>query len=74
MPICRPVFPAGRLCRRAGPIYYLGWAISAGVLLIEHRLIAADDLSRINVAFFMLNGLVAALLGLAAIAAVFFAR
>jgi len=56
------------------PIYYLGWAISAGVLLIEHRLIAADDLSRINVAFFMLNGLVAALLGLAAIAAVFFAR
>jgi len=57
-----------------GPIYYLGWAISGLVLLVEHRLIAEDDLSRINVAFFTLNGVVAALLCLAAVAAVFVGR
>jgi 4-hydroxybenzoate polyprenyltransferase len=51
-------------------VYYLGWAVCAAVLLVEHRLIAEDDLSRINVAFFTLNGVIAALLGLAAIVAV----
>jgi 4-hydroxybenzoate polyprenyltransferase len=29
------------------------------VLVWEHRLIKADDLSRINVAFFTLNGVIA---------------
>lgn len=54
-----------------GPIYYAGWAISAVTLLVEHRLIAADDLSRINLAFFSLNGLISVLLGLAVIVSVF---
>ena len=52
-------------------LYYLGWGVCAVVLLVEHRLIGAEDLSRINVAFFTLNGVIAALLGLAAIASVF---
>jgi 4-hydroxybenzoate polyprenyltransferase len=51
-------------------VYYLGWAVCAAVLLVEHRLIAADDLSRLNVAFFTLNGVIAALLGVAAVVAV----
>lgn len=56
-----------------GPVYFLGWAVSGLVLLLEHRLIAEDDLSRINVAFFTLNGVIAALLCLSAVAAVFLA-
>lgn len=50
--------------------YYLGWVLCAVVLLVEHRLISERDLSRINVAFFTLNGVIAALLGLATIVAV----
>ncbi len=48
------------------------WAgVCAVVLLVENRLIAEDDLSRINVSFFTLNGVIAALLGLATIVSVF---
>ncbi len=57
-------------------IFFLlaGWAAGAGViyagfcagvvaiLLYEHRLISATDLSRVNLAFFTLNGFVAVLL------------
>lgn len=51
-----------------------GWAVGAGwiffaitlvvviILLLEHRLIAPDDLSRVNLAFFTMNGFVALLL------------
>jgi len=46
----------------------LGWgyfgflALTAGLLWVEHRLISENDLSRINVAFFTINGVVAATL------------
>ena len=39
--------------------WYLVWALITGILLWEHTLIKADDLSRINLAFFTLNGFVA---------------
>lgn len=44
----------------------LGWGyfgflmLTGGLLVIEHKLISENDLSRINVAFFTLNGVVAA--------------
>jgi 4-hydroxybenzoate polyprenyltransferase len=41
-----------------GPIYAAGVAVVAGVLLYEHSIVSADDLSRVNRAFFDLNGLV----------------
>jgi 4-hydroxybenzoate polyprenyltransferase len=41
-----------------GPIYAAGVAAVAGVLLYEHSIVRADDLSRVNRAFFDLNGLV----------------
>jgi 4-hydroxybenzoate polyprenyltransferase len=48
---------------------YLGAvAVAAGLLLYEHRIVSPDDLSRVNVAFFNVNGLVAVLLGLCGIA------
>jgi 4-hydroxybenzoate polyprenyltransferase len=36
--------------------------LTALLLWIEHKLISPDDLSRINVAFFTINGVVAATL------------
>ena len=45
-----------------GWIAYAGIAIVAGILYWEHRLVTPDDLSRINVAFFNLNGYVSILL------------
>lgn len=50
--------------------WYAVWAVIAGVLTWEHRIISPDDLSRVNMAFFTLNGVIAfmvlggALLGL----------
>ena len=42
---------------------YAGFCLAvAAILLFEHRLISADDLSRVNLAFFTLNGFVAVLL------------
>ncbi len=37
-------------------LYYMGVAVAAGVLLYEHSLVRADDLSRLDAAFFTLNG------------------
>lgn len=45
-----------------GWIAYAGIAIVAGILYWEHRLVTPNDLSRINVAFFNLNGYVSILL------------
>jgi len=42
-----------------GPIYYAGVAIVAAVLVYEHAIVKPTDLSRLNVAFFNLNGYVA---------------
>ena len=45
-----------------GWIAYAGIAIVAGILYWEHRLVTPQDLSRVNVAFFNLNGYVSILL------------
>ncbi|OLN24682.1 4-hydroxybenzoate polyprenyltransferase [Desulfovibrio sp. DV] len=52
-------------------VYYVFWGVCSAVLLVEHRLISQHDLSRINVAFFTLNGIIAALLGAGTLLAVF---
>ncbi len=41
-----------------GVLYYAGVGLAAVVLFIEHRVVRPDDLSRVNVAFFTMNGLV----------------
>jgi 4-hydroxybenzoate polyprenyltransferase len=46
---------AGLLCAR-GAWYAAGVAVVAVILWIEHRLVRADDLSRVNAAFFTANG------------------
>jgi len=47
---------------QSGPIAYAGIAIVAGILVWEHRIVKPGDLSRVNVAFFSLNGYVSILL------------
>jgi 4-hydroxybenzoate polyprenyltransferase len=39
-----------------GPAYWLALAVAALLLLWQHRLVSADDLSRVDMAFFTLNG------------------
>jgi 4-hydroxybenzoate polyprenyltransferase len=56
------------------PVAGLGWPYLAGVaaaaalLVYEHGIVSPDDLTRLSVAFFNVNGLVAVLLGAAGIA------
>ena len=44
-----------------GPVALAGIAVVAGLLLWEHRLVRADDLSRVDAAFFTVNGWVSVL-------------
>jgi 4-hydroxybenzoate polyprenyltransferase len=41
-----------------GPFYYAGLALVAALLGYENSIVHADDLSRVNVAFFTLNGVI----------------
>jgi 4-hydroxybenzoate polyprenyltransferase len=53
-----------------GPLYYLA-ALAAGLLLWwEHRLLSPTDLTRLNQAFFTLNGVVSLCLGAATLLSV----
>jgi 4-hydroxybenzoate polyprenyltransferase len=38
-----------------GAWYYLGVTVAAVILLLEHRLVRPDDLSRVDAAFFLMN-------------------
>ncbi len=42
-----------------GPVFWVGWVAVAGLLVWEHALVRADDLSRLDVAFFNVNGYIA---------------
>jgi 4-hydroxybenzoate polyprenyltransferase len=42
----------------AGFYYALGVAIAAGLLVYEHSLVRTDDFSRLDAAFFMMNGII----------------
>lgn len=43
------------------PVYWIGWTAIAALLAWEHRLVRADDLSRVGVAFFNMNGVISVL-------------
>jgi 4-hydroxybenzoate polyprenyltransferase len=46
------------LAVHAGWLYALGTALSAALLAYEHSLVKADDLSRLDAAFFTMNGVI----------------
>jgi len=51
-----------------GWLYGLGVTAVAGLLIVENALVRPDDLSRVNLAFFTVNGIISLLLGLLTIA------
>ncbi len=51
-----------------GWLYWLGVAVVAALLIYEHSLVSPSDLSRLDVAFFNVNGYIAVILFLAVIA------
>jgi len=51
-----------------GWLYWLGVAVVAGLLVYEHSLVSANDLSRLDIAFFNVNGYIAVILFVAVLA------
>ena len=45
-----------------GAVYWLGVLVAAGLLVYEHSLLKPDDLSRLDLAFFNVNGYIAVIL------------
>jgi len=50
-----------------GVAYYAGVGVGAALIAYEHRLVRADDLSRLNAAFFTVNGIVSVVVFLGAL-------
>jgi len=53
------LFPMAGWYANLGLVYTVVTLLVGGILVWEHKLIKADDLSRVNVAFFTLNGVIA---------------
>ncbi|HEU5171532.1 MAG TPA: UbiA-like polyprenyltransferase [Gemmatimonadales bacterium] len=51
-----------------GPVYYAGLVAAAGILVYEHRLVRPGDLSRLDAAFFTMNGVMSVTVFLFALA------
>lgn len=51
--------------------YFIVWAIVSGVLYWEHSIISADDMSRVNMAFFTLNGYISVALFIGVLLGIF---
>ena len=65
-PVASPPSRCGsRLRERASAelhgVYWIGLVAVAGVLVFEHRLVRADDLSNVGIAFLNANGLISIL-------------
>ena len=54
-----------------GPIYWIGWGAVVALLLYEHSLVKPHDFSRVNVAFFNVNGYIAVIVFLATLGGLF---
>lgn len=44
------------------PVYYLGIVLTAGALFYQHLLVRPDDLSKIHLSFFSMNGIISVVL------------
>jgi 4-hydroxybenzoate polyprenyltransferase len=63
--ICLGLLIAAGLCSPLlGIGYFIGVAIAAGLLIVEHTIVSPTDLSKVNVAFFTINGIISLLVGL----------
>jgi len=41
-----------------GAVYYIGLVLILGFLVVQHLIVSPEDLSRVNVSFFTMNGLI----------------
>ena len=48
----------GLVSPHLGPVYFVGLVAIGGLLGYEHRLVRPDDLTRVNQAFFQVNGII----------------
>ncbi len=55
-------FALGGLAAGLSEIYFFTLAFVGGLLIFEHQVISADDMSKVNVAFFTLNGVISVML------------
>src|SRR5450432_3037378 len=55
-------------------LYFLGVACAGVLLIVEHSLVKPNDLSKVGLAFFTMNGIISVLLGSLGIADIFFHR
>lgn len=53
----------GQAVPQFGPIYLAGVAVAIALLVIEHSLVSKDDLSKVNLAFFTINGVISLVIG-----------
>jgi 4-hydroxybenzoate polyprenyltransferase len=61
----------GRSSPALGALYWTGVGIVALLLVVEHTLVRPDDLSKVGLAFFTVNGIISVLLGTLGIIDVF---
>jgi 4-hydroxybenzoate polyprenyltransferase len=61
--LCLAGFAVTGILAVLGPPWWVALALTALLLAFEHALVRPDDLSRVNVAFFTLNGVVALVVG-----------
>jgi 4-hydroxybenzoate polyprenyltransferase len=54
-----------------GTLYWIGVAVAAALLVVEHSLVRPDDLTKVGLAFFTVNGVISVLLGTLGIIDVF---
>ncbi|MFL5653920.1 MAG: UbiA-like polyprenyltransferase [Ktedonobacteraceae bacterium] len=54
-----------------GLIYWLGLAIATGLIIYEHQIVSSTDLSKVNVAFFNMNGYIALVIFLSTFLAIY---
>ena len=62
------LFALGGFLLGVGWPYFVGVAIAAALLIYENAIISAEDMSRVNAAFFNVNGMVAVVILIGAIA------
>jgi 4-hydroxybenzoate polyprenyltransferase len=53
-------------------LYFIGVAVAVALLVVEHSLVRPNDLSKVGLAFFTINGIISLLLGTLGILDVFF--
>jgi 4-hydroxybenzoate polyprenyltransferase len=61
----------GRSAPALGLLYAIGVGIAVALLVVEHAVVRADDLSKVGLAFFTLNGIISLVLGTLGIVDVF---